>query len=1758
MENRNTPQTMVTQHNSIFALTHWARTALGLAALCLTVGSASAQSYCSVGASSPGDAGITQVTFNTISNSSTSNPAYSDYTAQSTTVLKGSTYALSVSINAQGSFFGSKTNTAVAWIDWNQNGTFEGSEQYALGTRNWVAFGSNTGLTSASPLNIVIPASAATGPTRMRIRMRFGSTPSACGNINDSEAEDYTIDVVAATTCSGTPNPGNTTVSDATPCPGNSVTLDFQNHSTDLGLSYQWQSSTTGAGGPFANNGLGAATTQVATPSVATWYRVNMTCSGNTGYSTPVLVTPTLSGACYCAPSASSDDNTGLTNVTFNTINNSSVGAPAYTNFSSQSTTVDQGSTHALSVRVNTDGNYTVHVKAWFDWNQNGVFDASEEYNLGSGTNVTDAAPSGSPISILVPATALPGTTVMRVRARYNLAATACGNNTFSEAEDYTVNVVVPPPCTGTPAPGNTTVTNATPCPGADFTLGVQNATSGAGLSYQWQSSTTGAGGPFANNGLGTATTQVANTTVPTWYQLVVTCSGSPGYSYPVEVTPSALTAACYCAATATSNDATGVTNVTFNTISNTSTGNPAYSDFSAQSTTVHGGQSYALSVSVNVPNWFSTVYVNAWIDWNQNGTFEASEAYDLGNLESGFGTAAGPSSGSPLNITVPLSALGGPTIMRVRAGNGSAPAACGNMNNSEAEDYTLNVQVQVPCSGAPYLGNTTASLTAPCPGTDFTLGFEYPVITSGVTYQWQSSTAGPGGPFADNGLGTASTQVTNTAVPTWYQVVATCSGNSGTSYPVAITPSALAAACYCAATATSDDATGVTNVSFGSISNASTGDPAYSDFSAQSTTVEAGQSYTLSVSANSLGWFNSVYVRAWIDWNRNGVFDGTESYSLGTVNSGLGGANGPSSSSPFTITVPANAPGGQTIMRVRASNSSYPAACGNVNNSEAEDYTINVIPVHNTCATAYAVTCGETYPGRTTGVAHSMPATACPFNGAASTGGQNWWKYVATADEAITLSTCGTTSFDSRISVFGGTDCNSMSCVAMSDDNLGCANGSSVVNFNAQTGQTYWFAVHGAGAEEGTYQLSVNCAPICPPPANDGCASAVALANALADGTGTPAQFTNACAIVDAPTPLSGNLPVQGVWFSFNSGAYDHALITLQDNEENAANTATTLNYALFAGTCSGMGADLNEADVLDAGGRNIADVIPNTDYLLLVYNTGGSGVEGTFGLMVEHAAHDDAAITAILDPAPGLYCSSVLAPQVTLLNNGDNDLTSVQITYGLSGGASHTYNWTGNLTYGASTTFTLPTVAAEAGLGQTLTVATSLPNGVADGLPANDSQSVALDVGGEGVVVNIMTDNDPSQLTWVIYDEFYIPAAQGGPYAQANTLISENHCLSIDNGNCFMFQITDGFGDGLCCANGNGYWELRTPTGGLLLRDLFDANVDGYSTPTSPTAHPNYGFGHNICLPAGPANIAPTECGLFNNQLGNKVYANKVTGASNYQFEFSDPDAGFMRRIARPYNYVHFWDIVTNPLVPGVKYFARVRTDRDGPMANAHFGTGCEMGLSLPAVVTCTQLIQAPAYGHSCNETRTFNTNNSFIYAQPVQGATEYQFRITNGGEGYDQTFTRSTYILQLKWNPSVAPLLQDGYTYAVQMNVKVNGLYSGFCASTCNITIVPDGNRPEASMVQAMGAATLWPNPVRDGQVNLNMDGLKDADQDISVVIQNIDGKQVFAKEFGNSGEHFNTTLNLPSDIASGVYMVNITVNGERTVQRLSIVR
>lgn len=135
----------------------------------------------------------TLVEFNTINNSSLKPSGYSDYTAISTDVNRGSAYNLTVNTNTDGNF---GTNTTV-WIDWNQDCDFDDAgETYNLGT----TFNELDGQTSNSPLSITIPTDAVLGNTTMRVTTKFndGTSPRSCENGFDGEVEDYTLTVQAS------------------------------------------------------------------------------------------------------------------------------------------------------------------------------------------------------------------------------------------------------------------------------------------------------------------------------------------------------------------------------------------------------------------------------------------------------------------------------------------------------------------------------------------------------------------------------------------------------------------------------------------------------------------------------------------------------------------------------------------------------------------------------------------------------------------------------------------------------------------------------------------------------------------------------------------------------------------------------------------------------------------------------------------------------------------------------------------------------------------------------------------------------------------------------------------------------------------------------------------------------------------------------------------------------------------------------------------------------------------------------------------------------------------------------------------------------------------------------------------------------------------------------------------------------------------------------------------------------------------------
>lgn len=100
-----------------------------------------------------------------------------------------------------------------------------------------------------------------------------------------------------------------------------------------------------------------------------------------------------------------------------------------------------------------------------------------------------------------------------------------------------------------------------------------------------------------------------------------------------------------------------------------------------------------------------------------------------------------------------------------------------------------------------------------------------------------------------------------------------------------------------------------------------------------------------------------------------------------------------------------------------------------------------------------------------------------------------------------------------------------------------------------------------------------------------------------------------------------------------------------------------------------------------------------------------------------------NDAGIYKIISPANGsISCSPTVAPLVTLRNYGTSPLTSVIISVTLNGVLQPAQSWIGLISPNSSIDVPLTGINLNPGLN-TFSVATSMPNGVADGDSGNDA---------------------------------------------------------------------------------------------------------------------------------------------------------------------------------------------------------------------------------------------------------------------------------------------------------------------------------------------------------------------------------------------------------------------------------------------------
>ena len=385
---------------------------------------ATTTSYCTAQGNSTADEKIGRVQVGTINNASTGTAGYEDFTSLSTNLSKGSAYTITITPSWTGTVYSEGYGV---WIDYNGDKDFDDAGELV-----WSNAASTTTPVSGS---FTVPTSALTGATRMRVVMRYNTTPSACGAFDYGQVEDYTVNLT--TTTADTTAPSTPTLS-ASGTTQTSTNLSWTASTDNVGVTgynvYQGATLlTTVTGTTYNVTGLTASTAYSFTVR-ARDAAGNLSASSNT-VNVTTLANTTVT---YCTSQGNNTADERIGRVQFGTINNTSTGTAGYENFTAISTNVVRGTSNTITITPTWTGSvYSEGYAVFIDYNNDGDFTDSGE------TVFTRTATTATPVSgsFTIPAGTTTGAKRMRVSMKYNGVPTSCEAFSYGQVEDYTINV---------------------------------------------------------------------------------------------------------------------------------------------------------------------------------------------------------------------------------------------------------------------------------------------------------------------------------------------------------------------------------------------------------------------------------------------------------------------------------------------------------------------------------------------------------------------------------------------------------------------------------------------------------------------------------------------------------------------------------------------------------------------------------------------------------------------------------------------------------------------------------------------------------------------------------------------------------------------------------------------------------------------------------------------------------------------------------------------------------------------------------------------------------------------------------------------------------------------------------------------------------------------------------------------------------------------------------------------------------------------
>lgn len=837
-----------------------------------------------------GGIGIYNVTFDSINNTTANGmEGYKDYScSQHTTVTAGVLYNISVQT-------GPNTNENVkVWIDYNSDGSFNDTTELVFQSNNVKT--NHTG-------KIILPGSVTFDKS---LRMRVASDyygyvkPSPCVAINSGQAEDYSITILN----NSNPPIADFYTFDSLSCNG-SLAVSFKDWSQNLPGSWLWN---------FGDGTTDTSQQPVHTYGVDGSYTVSLIVSN-------IFGTDTITKTNYinissdgpippsCKPiTLNNFGNIGIYQLLLDSINNISAdGKDSYQNYSClHRASLTAGVLYNISVQ--TGPTYNENVRAWIDYNNDGIFNDTTEQVFSSNNKLINHSGAFMPSNIVVYDTLLR----MRIGSDYSFIPASCTNVTYGQFEDYGIKIIR----NTNPPKADFDVNDSSSCT-SSLTAVFSDLSENIPTSWLWIF------GDGTTDTVQNPTHAYSNDSTYTVTLIVTNFYGSDTIvkSSLIKVSSDgALDASC-TPTTLNNSLNMGIYSVSLNgMLSVTADGDDKYKDYTCtKKTTITAGIPYLFAVQTG-PDFYETV--RAWIDYNNDGSFNDT-------LESFF-----KSDNKYLYHSDKISTPGNiiyntPLRMRVASDyyGATAPKPCTNVSYGQFEDYTVVIQPNTNPPVSDFIADNTLACADIVNFTDLSKNLP-------STWVWN---------FGDGSTSTLQNPSHTYSAYGKYTVTLIACNAYGcdtiikTDY---ITKFASPKKASCNPTiATTVNDIGIMNVTFNTINknSADAKSEGYVDFTCNGIQTELIEDATYKIKITT----GSIYkenVRVWIDYTNNLSFSSSE-LVFSSDNKILYHTG--------DITIPATAIKNTPLrMRVVSAiiSSPIPSYCNNIIEGQAEDYTVTVI----------------------------------------------------------------------------------------------------------------------------------------------------------------------------------------------------------------------------------------------------------------------------------------------------------------------------------------------------------------------------------------------------------------------------------------------------------------------------------------------------------------------------------------------------------------------------------------------------------------------------------------------------------------------------------------------------------------------------------------------------------------------------------------------------------------------------------------------